>query len=132
MDVADDDALFIPDGDRFVPTDLSKGPWDPGAQHGGAPAALLTRAVEAVETPVPMAVARLTVELLRPVPLRPLTVTTTLLRPGRKVQLTEATLLDGDVAVARLTALRLRVVPAPLPPGAEDLTTLRRPDPMRV
>lgn len=115
-----DDALFVPDGDRFVPTVLTRGPWDPDAQHGGAPAALLTRAVEMVGTPEPMAVARLTVELLRPVPLRPLRVTSEVLRPGRKVQLVGASLLDGDREVARVTALRLRVAAAPLPPGVDD------------
>jgi hypothetical protein len=64
-----------------------------------------------------MAVARLTVELLRPVPLRPLAVTTEVLRPGRKVQLVSASLFDGDAAVARVTALRIRTAAAPLPPG---------------
>ena len=112
-----DDALFVPEGDRFVPTVLTRGPWDPGAQHGGPPAALLTRAVETVGAPVPMAVARLTVELLRPVPLRPLSFTTTVLRPGRKVQLVGASLFDEDAEVARVTALRVRVTRVPLPPG---------------
>ena len=66
------DALFIADGDRFVPTVHTRGPWDPQAQHGGPPAALIARAVEAVPADAPMHVARLTVELLRPVPLTPL------------------------------------------------------------
>ena len=39
------DAVFVRDGDRFRATDLARGPWDPGALHGGAPAALLVRAV---------------------------------------------------------------------------------------
>jgi hypothetical protein len=108
-------ALFDVDGDRFVPTDLTRGPWTPDAQHGGPPAALLTRAVEAVDAPLPMQVARATFELLRPVPLAPLTITTDVLRPGKKVQLIGATLRAGDVEVMRATALRIRSADLPVP-----------------
>jgi len=41
------DPLYTADGDRFVPSEHTRGPWDPRHQHGGAPAALLARAVEA-------------------------------------------------------------------------------------
>lgn len=103
--------MFHLDGDRFVPTELARGPWSPDAQHGGPPAALLGRAVERVESPAgapPSRVARVTVELLRPVPLVPLTVTARLVRPGKKVQLIEAAVHAGDVQVVRAAALRLR------------------------
>jgi hypothetical protein len=110
------DALYEPDGDRFVPTPLTTGPWDPGAQHGGAPSALLAGAIERVETPAPMQIARLTFELMRPVPLAPLTVVTEVLRPGRKVQLAQASLLTGDgTEVMRATALRVRTADLPVP-----------------
>lgn len=92
-----------------MPTQLTTGPWEASAQHGGAPSALLTRAVESMEAPAPVRVARLTFELLRPVPLVPLTVTTTVLRPGRKVSLIGASLVAGDVEVMRAVALRIRV-----------------------
>lgn len=116
------DALFVPDGDLFVPTPLTTGPWDPGAQHGGAPAALLAGCLEGVDAPGPMSVARLTYELLRPVPLTPLRVRTSVLRPGRKVQLVQASLLAADdTEVVRATALRIRtadlVTPADARPG---------------
>ena len=39
-------AVFQAQNGRFVATELARGPWDPGAQHGGAPAALLMRAFE--------------------------------------------------------------------------------------
>ena len=35
------DADFGPDGERFAPTELARGPWSPLHQHGGAPSALL-------------------------------------------------------------------------------------------
>lgn len=124
-------ALYVPDGDAFVPTGLTRGPWDPGAQHGGAPAALLMRAVEAVPTPAPMAVARLTVELLRPVPLTPLHVEVEVTRPGRKVQTVAASLRAGEVEVARATALLVRRSELPLPADA-DLAEPSVPGPERA
>lgn len=111
-------ALYEVDGGVVVPSELTVGPWDPGSQHGGAPAALLTWAVEGVDAPAPLQVARLTVELLRPVPVRPLTLTTEVVRPGRKVQLVRAVLREGDTEVAAATGLRIRTDDLPLPPGA--------------
>ena len=32
------DSFYEPDGDRFVSTELTRGPWDPGSQHAGPPA----------------------------------------------------------------------------------------------
>ena len=101
--------LFERDGDRFVPTPLTRGPWDPRAMHGGAPSALFTHVCE-MHDPGPAAfVARVTVELLRPVPIQPLTMRVRTIRPGRKVQWLEAALLDDDEhEMARATVLRLR------------------------
>jgi hypothetical protein len=98
--------IFHRDGDRFVPTPHSRGPWDPGAQHGGAPAALLAEAVREPD----MHVARLTYDFVGPVPVdRPLRIETRLVRPGGRLQLVEADLLlDDGAPVVRLRAVRLR------------------------
>jgi hypothetical protein len=112
------DALFVPDGDRLVPTELTRGPWSADALHGGPVAALLARAVESCETLVPMRVARMTVDLLRPVPLTPLRVSARVVRPGRRVQLVEATVDAGDTPVARVAALRIRTATVPVPDQA--------------
>jgi Acyl-CoA thioesterase N-terminal domain/Acyl-CoA thioesterase C-terminal domain len=114
------EAIYLSEGpSRFLPTELARGPWDPDAQHGGAPAALIARAVEQTESAVPMNVVRLTYEFLRPVPLTPLDLSTRVLRPGRRVQLIEATLRAGEQEVVRATALRIRsdAVPAPAADG---------------
>lgn len=100
--------MFHADGARFAPTGLARGPWDPGAQHGGAPSALLARAIERHEPGSATHVARLTIELLRPVPLEPLSVRARTVRPGRNVQIIEASLFAGDTEVARASGLRLR------------------------
>lgn len=117
------EAVFTLDGSRVVPSELARGPWSPDHQHGGAPSALLAGAVEQIEPLDATHVARLTIDLVRPVPLRPLELQTRVRRPGKKVQLIEAALLDGDTEVALCRALRLREktidVPEP-PPGLPE------------
>jgi hypothetical protein len=112
------DAVFIPagespvtaaDAERLVATDLARGPWDPEAQHGGAPAALLVRAFEREAGGEHLVLARVTYELLRPVPLGVLEVRAEVVRPGRRVQLLEATLRTEDgIEVMRARALRVQ------------------------
>jgi hypothetical protein len=113
-------AIYVPDGDGFVPTERSRGPWDPNAQHGGAPAALLARSLE--REAGELAVVRMTLELLKPVPLERLTVATRLVRPGRRAQLIEATLEAAGTAVCRVLGLALARNPgaAPAVPLADE------------
>jgi hypothetical protein len=114
--------LYEPDGDVFRPTDLTRGPWDPGFQHAGPPAALLARAVERTAGIAPGQPGRLGFDILRPVPLAPHRVSTRMLRPGRNVEEIEATLTDagsGD-ALMRLTAWRLRREELELPAGLSE------------
>jgi hypothetical protein len=106
--IAQHRALFLRDGDRYVPTPLARGPWDPNALHGGAPSALFAFACEQHDPGPASYLARLTVELMRPVPLAPLTLSVETIRPGRKVQWVAASLRDeSDREVAHATALRL-------------------------
>lgn len=124
------EALFHADGAAFVPTELTRGPWDPNAMHGGAPAALLARAVERFEPGPATHVARVTVDLLRPAPLERLEIATRMVRPGKKVQIVEASLHAAGTEVVRMTALRLREAPLALTaaPGERDHDRLE-PDP---
>jgi len=115
-----DDALFHPDGDRWLPSAFARGPWSPDALHGGPVAALVGRAVEECPSDEPMHVTRLTVELLRPVPIAPLTVTATVSRPGRKVQLVDVRVSTADRDLAWGRALRIRR----LADGSDDATAL--------
>jgi hypothetical protein len=116
------DAFFVAKGDRYEPTELTRGPWDPKAQHAGPPAALLGREIERLPADAAMQVGRITFEILRPVPIAPLTVAARVKRPGRSVEFVEATLSDEDGEIVRAGAWRLRtgefeVPDLPLPDG---------------
>jgi hypothetical protein len=110
------DAFFAPEGDTFVPSELTRGPWDPGAQHAGPPAALIGRAVERCGDSDGMQVGRITFEILRPVPLEPLVVGARVARPGRSVELLEAELSREGEVLVRASAWRLRTQPVELEP----------------
>jgi len=123
-------AIYRVEGSRVVTSPDAAGPWDPGMQHGSAPASLVVWAAEAIATPVPMRIARLTVDLMRPVPIAPLTLETEVLRQGRKIQLCAVRLSAGNTVVVAATVLKVKlqaqalpaeaVVPAVTLPGPEE------------
>jgi Thioesterase-like superfamily len=109
------ESIFVGDGDLFTPTEHARGPWDPRALHGGAPAALITAAFERIEPGAELPFARLYFEFLRPVPMAPLKLSTRISRAGRRVQALEAELSAEGVTVCRASALRLVPTPEDLP-----------------
>ncbi|MQA73060.1 MAG: thioesterase family protein [Solirubrobacterales bacterium] len=119
------DAFYEPDGERFRATELTRGPWDPDAQHAGPPAALLGRAIELCPSPLadpaaPSAsrqVARVTFEILRPVPIGALTVRAEVVRPGRRVELISASLVGDGEELMRASAWRIGAGGVDLPAG---------------
>lgn len=103
-------AVFVAQNGRFVATELARGPWDPHAQHGGAPAALLMRAFERLPAAEDLLIARVTYELLRPAPIGELEVEAEVVRPGRRVRLLEGVMRTVDgTAVVKARALQVRV-----------------------
>jgi hypothetical protein len=122
-------SFFATRDDRFEPSELTRGPWDPDSQHAGPPAALVGRAIERCGDPEGKHVGRVTYEILKPVPIAPLTVEARVVRPGRSVELIEASLSGPEGEVMRARAWRLRTqaveldpVPAVEPPahGPDD------------
>ena len=102
------DAMYSIEGDRLVPSELVQGPWDPTTCHGGPVAAVLARAIEHVETPHPMRVARLTIDLLRPVPIEPVEIRTDVVRAGRQIHVVDATMWHGPRLVSRASGVLVR------------------------
>lgn len=109
------DALFIRDGNQFVPTDFARGGWSHDAQHGGPPAGLLAHAADLLSTRTPMRMVRLTVDLFREIPLSPLTVSTSVVRDGQRIQLLNLVLEAADGAVASASALKIRISDEAIP-----------------
>lgn len=102
-------ALYEPDGESWLPTGLTRGPWDPGFQHAGPPAALLAREIEAASAIPTGQTVRLSYDILRPVPVAPLRSSARVIRPGRRVELVEATLaVEDGTPVMRATSWRMR------------------------
>jgi hypothetical protein len=113
------EAFYEAVGDgKFVATELTRGPWDSGAQHAGPPSALLGRELEALEGSEGFQVGRIVFEILRPVPIGAVRVETRVLRPGRKVRLVEASLLIEETEVMRATAWQLRTAELEMPAEA--------------
>ncbi len=125
------DSFYSLEGDRVTPSELTRGPWDPGSQHAGPPSALLARAIELCEPREGMRIGRVTVEILAPVPIAPLTVSARVVRPGRSVEMIEAALDGPDGPLMRARGWRLaegdvevdweRQEPPPGREGAEAL-----------
>ena len=116
--------VFERAGGRFVATDVGRGPWDPRALHGGAPAALLMREFERLPAADGLCLARVTYEFMRPVPVGPLDVHAEVVRPGRRVQLLEASIVAGGTEVVRARALQVQSADAGA--GAGDSTPAPR------
>ncbi|MCW2700866.1 MAG: uncharacterized protein JWQ45_2401 [Blastococcus sp.] len=129
-------ALYLPQDDGssaagFVATPLTIGPWDPGLQHAGPPAALLAREAERAGAIPDGQTVRLAYDIFGPVPVGPVRVRADVVRPGRRVELVEAVLSGpDDRPLMRLSAWRMRVrndggaptdaPPHPAPAGPEE------------
>src|SRR5262245_38773316 len=100
--------IFRVDGNGVVTSPDAAGPWDPRMQHGSAPAALVGWAAEAIPSPSPMRIARVSIDLMRPVPVAPLGIESEILRDGRKIQLCGVRLLADGVVVVSATVLKVK------------------------
>ena len=117
------DSFYVPLGDdRWRATVHTTGPWDPRAQHGGPPSALLGRAIQRCQPRDDMIIVRFTCEILGAIPVGELTVQARLARPGRSVEFLEAAARVDGRDVARASAWRVlrtsseTVLPSDSPP----------------
>lgn len=113
--------IFRVDGSQVTTSPDAAGPWDPRMQHGSAPAALVVWAAEAIPTPVPMQITRVTLDLMRPVPVAPLSIESEILREGRKIQLCAVRLKADGVVVVSASVLKIKAGSQELPPDIGDL-----------
>ncbi|MXX81210.1 MAG: thioesterase family protein [Chloroflexi bacterium] len=141
------DPLFTFDGECYVPTDRSRGPWSPDALHGSPVAALIAYCVErrldrlADETDRQderagrLRVARQTIELFRPVPFARLEVDIEAVRTGRRVAVFQTRLLAEGKLLTQASTLCMRAGTefgsvgaefASAPPGVPEEATPNR------
>ncbi|MFL5898910.1 MAG: thioesterase family protein [Solirubrobacterales bacterium] len=114
------EAFYEREGELFGATELTRGPWDPGAQHAGPPAALLGYALEGLPEAGEFQIGRVTFEILRSVPIGPVRVQARVARPGRRVQLLEAELSDvGGEVLMRARGWRIRTAEVEVSPEAK-------------
>lgn len=110
------DALFTRiDASRFQASELTEGPWQAGAMHGGAPTALVAHVVALVPSLAPMVTSRITCEIVRPVPVETLTVEIAVLREGKRIQVVDVTVRDATMSFVHARALRIRMADIPEP-----------------
>ena len=122
-------------GQRYLPTELTQGPWSAGSQHGGPVAALLAHVLES-SAPPGWLTAQFTVDFLVMVPLSELTARTEVVKEGRRARCVAAILSGDDRVYARARAWQVapgRFAPAPVPAGtggtAPDSTAYGRGEP---
>jgi hypothetical protein len=111
-------AFYLPDDAGYMATASTRGPWDPGAQHAGPPAALLGRALEQLPEAGDFQLSRITFEIMRSIPIGPVAVEARIVRPGRRVQMLEAELRVGGEVLMMARAWRLRKAALDLPAEA--------------
>lgn len=105
---------------RFELGPAARGPWRPDAAHGGAPAALLTRAIEAHGAETGMRLASFQSVFLGPVMLGEVELETEVVKPGTRQMVIAARLTDGDRTLVEARGVLLRSGRIRLPPGAAE------------
>jgi len=100
--------FFTRDGDAFVPTIASRGPWDQNSLHGRVIVGLLGFVIERDHGSPEFQPARLTVDMYKLPDLSPITVTTKVVREGYRIKVIDAEFISGGVSMARATCQLLR------------------------
>jgi hypothetical protein len=121
------EALFLPDGDGWMPTEASLGPWGADLLHGGAVSALAIALMED-EADDDYEAVRYSADFIRALPLRKLDGAVRIVRKGNRLELLECEISSDDRLVARCSLVRVRPQPVPLPEGAPTPTEDPPPD----
>lgn len=110
--MTDAEAFYLPRGEsEFDSTSATASPWDESLQHGGPPAALLARAIEATRPDEEMPIARITVDMLGGIPQGRIRTEAEVVRPGKRVEMVTARLFVDERLSVSATAWRIRATP---------------------
>jgi acyl-CoA thioesterase len=110
------DALFLPDGDGWMPTEAGLGPWGADLLHGGAVSALAIALMED-EADDDYEAVRYSADFIRALPLRKLDTGVRVVRKGNRLELIECEITSDDKLIARCSLVRVRPQQVDLPEG---------------
>jgi hypothetical protein len=108
--------FFTREGDRYVPTPMSRGPWSATSLHARVVMGLMAHEIERLHGAPDFTPARLTTDLYRLPDLSPAEVIVRPVREGGRIKVIDAEFVNGGVPVARATCQLLRRTANP--PGA--------------
>ncbi len=117
-------ALFVRDGDCFIPNEIAASVWSSKTIHGGASSALMVATMEDRFSSDDMQLSRLTVDLFRPVPMAPLRVLCKTIRDGKRIKIFDVSLYNEDLEVGRASGLILQKNAVEIPEYAQNDVTL--------
>ncbi|MEO8113908.1 MAG: acyl-CoA thioesterase domain-containing protein, partial [Phenylobacterium sp.] len=100
--------FFTKDGTNYVPTDASRGPWNPNSLHGRVMVGLLGHEIERLHGGPDYMPARLTVDMYRLPDLSAVEVTTRVVKDGYRIKVIDAEFISGGVSAGRATCQLLR------------------------
>lgn len=98
---------------RYLASEHTQGPWDPGSQHMGPVTALITHELERTAPRPGLVMARLVADVFGPVPVAELEVRTEVVRDGKRVQCLAAVVTSGGREYVRATVWRIREADTP-------------------
>jgi hypothetical protein len=102
------EAFFHREGERFLPNDICRGPWDPNSLHGRVVAGLLAFEIDRLHGDPAFLPTRLTVDLYRMPRFAPVTVETRIARDGNRIRVVDADFLSDGVSIGRASCVLLR------------------------
>ena len=100
--------FFTRDGDRFIPTLSSRGPWDPKSLHGRVIAGMLGYAAERDFGSPEFLPARITADMFKLPKLDPVELKTRLVREGGRIKVVDAEFYSAGELMGRATCQFLR------------------------
>jgi len=115
--VAEFEALFLPEGDGWMPTEAGLGPWGADLLHGGAVSALAIMLMEDEDDDDYESVSY-SADLMRALPMSRLDASVRIVRKGQRLEIIECELSAKDRLVTRCRLVRVRPQPLTLPEGA--------------
>ena len=111
------EALFLPDGNGWRPTEASLGPWGADLLHGGAVSALAVALMEE-EADDDYEAVRYSADFVRALPLRRLDAEVRVVRKGNRLEVLDCAVTCDGRLVARCSLVRVRPQALSLPEGA--------------